>query len=118
MLATKRARWMISTIADCLRINETIVEVFCKYFAGFPVIRQELVDAGELLLARRAQEDSGLLSGHRHPRRRNERNWGRSQSLHHQRRPGKAEGKSDLFCQKLPYYERQRQTQSTLKQKR
>jgi len=28
MLATKRARWMISTIADCLRINETLVEEY------------------------------------------------------------------------------------------
>lgn len=29
MLSTKRARWIITTIADCLRISDTLVEVMC-----------------------------------------------------------------------------------------
>lgn len=28
MLATKRARWMITTIADCFRISDNLVEEF------------------------------------------------------------------------------------------
>jgi|LakMenEpi03Aug12_release.lakeMendotaPanAssembly.Ray.scaffolds.fasta_scaffold2349864_1 hypothetical protein len=60
MLSTKRARWIISTISECLRLSDSLVEV-SKLKLGIFGHGKKLLNAGQFFFSRWTQENLGVL---------------------------------------------------------
>lgn len=87
MLGTKRVKWMMQTIIDCLKATEVQVDVDYLILGMFQQ-REQFEDDRQLLFSGRSEKDPVLLLGDRHLGGRDEGCGFRPHSLHHERRPG------------------------------